>query len=108
MTNSLLYPNEFKRFIDNEDRLLVSYLPIKIENILRNIELTAAANGNDCYSLRATYEGSPIRSMDYSYFDGRDNSAIFSIQDGFGSIEMSSGLSAKSVDVKRLNMSFQV
>lgn len=100
LTRSLLYPNEFNRFIDNEERLLVSYLPTKIESILRNIELTAAANGNDCYSLRATYEGSPIRSMDYSYFDGRDNSAIFSIQDGLGNIEMSSGLSAKSANVK--------
>ena len=100
LVKSLMYPNEAKKVIDGKERLLVTWIPTKIEEIFRDISINAKKSGQDIYEISANYCGKPIRSMDYSYFNGRDNSAIYSIKDGWGQIEMNSGLSAQSVNVK--------
>ena len=100
LVKSLRYPNEAKKEVDGKDRLLITWIPTKLEEIFRDISINAKKTGQDTYEISARYCGKPIRSMDYSYFNGRDNSAIYSIKDGMGQIEMNSGLSAQKANVK--------
>ncbi len=100
LVKSLRYPNEAKMEVDGKERLLITWLPTKLEEIFRDISINAKKTGQDTYEISARYCGKPIRSMDYSYFNGRDNSAIYSIKDGMGQIEMNSGLSAQNANVK--------
>lgn len=100
LVKSLRYPNEAKKEVDGKERLLITWLPTKLEEIFRDISINAKKISEDSYEITARYCGKPIRSMDYSYFNGRDNSAIYSIKDGMGQIEMNSGLSAQSANVK--------
>ena len=100
LVKSLRYPNEAKKEVDGKERLLITWIPTKLEEIFRDISINAKKTGQDTYEISARYCGKPIRSMDYSYFNGRDNSAIYSIKDGMGQIEMNSGLSAQNANVK--------
>ena len=100
LVNSLRYPNEAKKDINGKEHLLITWLPTQIEEIFRDISINAQKIGPDTYEITAQYRGKSIRSMDYSYFNGRDNSVIYSIKDGIGQIEMNPGLSAQSVNVK--------
>ena len=100
LVKSLRYPNEAKKEVDGKERLLITWIPTKLEEIFRDISINAKKTGQDTYEISARYCGKSIRSMDYSYFNGRDNSAIYSVKDGMGQIEMNSGLSAQNANVK--------
>lgn len=98
LTRSLRYPNEAKF----NGKLLVRYIPNRIEQILSNVKLYASADpaSNSDFVLYASYEGKPVESMDYDYFDGADYSGIYSIKDGRGIMEMRPPVVCKSTNVQ--------
>ena len=50
--------------------------------------------------VKVLYKGIPARNFDYTYFDGRDWSNIFSAKDGLGIIELPAMASAKGMQLK--------
>ena len=98
LTQSLRYPNEAKF----NGKLLVRYIPNRMEQILSNVKLSAAKDpsSNSDFVLYASYEGKPVESLDYTYFDGADYSGIYSIKDGRGIMEMRPPVVCKSTNVQ--------
>ena len=75
-----------------KEQLLVSWIPKQMNAIFANIELSVAsveqADNLQSIVLNVRYKGEPARNYDYSFFDGRDWSNIYSAKDGTGVIEL--------------------
>lgn len=100
LVRSLRYPNEARFSYDGEEVMLVTWIPFRIEEILGNISLSAIRKSDTVYDLIAEYEGEPVRSMDYVFFDGADYSGIYSVLDGQGIMELRPGYAGEYVTVK--------
>lgn len=93
LTRSLQYPNE--AFYSNEDGqkfLLMTWIPERMNAVFDEIDVrTIKKSDNGDVELSFKYKGIPINSIDYTYYDGRDWSNIYSARDGIGPLEMVPG-----------------
>lgn len=85
LVKSLRYPNEAKIFVDGQERSLLAWLPTRIDDVMGKVKVQSRRTADNTYEITATYDGRPVRSMDYTYFDGVDNSPVYSILDGAAS-----------------------
>lgn len=92
LLKSMRYPNE----VNYEDhagdkRLLVTWLPTRINGILDNLAVACGKRNEEddnVVEISFTYKGVPVKSIDYTYFDGLDWSNIYSARDGVGIIDL--------------------
>lgn len=92
LTKTLQDPNEYKYVNDDgESFLAVTWIPHHINEIFDNLKIDVLKRCGDDLELRITYQGKPINSIDYTYFDGRDWSNIYSAKDGLGVLELAPG-----------------
>ena len=100
LIGSLRYPTEVKVNVDGEQRMATIYLQKKIEDIMRDVKFEyAKAVGPNTFEVKATYKDKPIRSLDFSYFAGRDASST-NIRDGIGIVEMNAGHKPDRMNLK--------
>ncbi|ADV42952.1 hypothetical protein Bache_0937 [Bacteroides helcogenes P 36-108] len=89
---------------DGNDQLLSTWIPKQMNDIFSHIQLDIEDVQTDAslknVNVKVTYKGKPARNYDYTYFDGRDWSNIFSAKDGRGVIELPAMASAKGLSVK--------
>lgn len=100
LVKSLRYPNEAKIFVDGQERSLLVWLPTRIDDVMGKVKVQSRRTADNAYEITATYDGRPVRSMDYTYFDGVDNSPVYSILDGKGLVELRPGMAMDAVQLK--------
>lgn len=100
LVKSLRYPNEAKIFVDGQERSLLAWLPTRIDDVMSKVKVQSRRTADNTYEITATYDGRPVRSMDYTYFDGVDNSPVYSILDGKGLVELRPGMAMDAVQLK--------
>lgn len=100
LVKSLRYPNEAKIFVDGQERSLLAWLPTRIDDVMGKVKVQSRRTADNTYEITATYGGRPVRSMDYTYFDGVDNSPVYSILDGKGLVELRPGMAMDAVQLK--------
>lgn len=100
LVKSLRYPNEAKIFVDGQERSLLAWLPTRIDDVMGKVKVQSRRTADNTYEITATYDGRPVRSMDYTYFDGVDNSPVYSILDGKGLVELRPGMAMDTVQLK--------
>lgn len=100
LVKSLRYPNEAKIFVDGQERSLLAWLPMRIDDVMGKVKVQSRRTADNTYEITATYDGRPVRSMDYTYFDGVDNSPVYSILDGKGLVELRPGMAMDAVQLK--------
>lgn len=88
---------------DGEGKVLVNWLPMKIDDILRNIRISYEKREGDCVDLLFTYEGHPVSSLEFTYSDGRAE-CLGSAKDGRGMIEMVPGY---MTDTYHINIEYE-
>lgn len=92
LTKTLQDPNAYKYVNeDGESFLAVTWIPHRINDIFDNLEIEVLKRTGDDLELRITYKGKPVNSIDYTYFDGRDWTNIYSAKDGLGVLELAPG-----------------
>lgn len=92
LTKTLQDPNEYKYVNeDGESFLALTWIPHHINEIFDNLDIEILKRIGDDLELRITYQGKPVNSIDYTYFDGRDWSNIYSAKDGVGVLELAPG-----------------
>lgn len=101
LTKSLQVPNEMS-FVneDGEKFMLMTWIPAQIDEMLENVDANVIKRENDEVELLITYLKKPVNSIDYTYFDGRDWSNIYSAKDGVGVLELAPGNKASSFNLK--------
>ena len=100
MLRSLQYPNSVKMKVDGEQRLLVTWIPQQIEEILSNLSVKIAGKEDNDVNLLMKYKGKPVTSLDYTYFDGRTWSNLYSAKDGMGVVELRPDVAVSSLQIK--------
>ena len=93
LTRTLQDPNEY-RYVNDDDEeslLVMTWIPHHINEIFDNLNVDVLKRIGDDVELRITYQGKPVNSIDYKYFDGRDWSNIYSAKDGLGVLELAPG-----------------
>ena len=100
LVKSLRYPNEAKIFVDGQERSLLAWLPTRIDDVMGKVKVQSRRTADNTYEITATYDGRPVRFMDYTYFDGVDNSPVYSILDGKGLVELRPGMAMDAVQLK--------
>ena len=100
LLKSLQYPNEVT-FKDNSGtHLLSTWIPEQINKILDGLKTEVASRDNNVLNLYITYKGQPVSSIDYTYFDGLQWSAIYSGKDGIGTIELRPNSALQNINMK--------
>jgi hypothetical protein len=101
MLKTLQHPAEMK-FKDSSgvEHVLVSWLPEKLNEIFNSIIPSVVARNGDNLELFFTYNGRPVTSLDYTYFDGKKWSNIYSASDGRGVLELSPGAVLDNIQLK--------
>ncbi len=100
MVRSLQYPNSVKMTIDGVQRLLVTWIPQQIQEVLGNISTKIASKDGNDINLFIKYKGEPVASLDYTYFDGQTWSNLYSAKDGMGVVELRPGVNINSLQLK--------
>ena len=100
LVKSLRYPNEAKIFVDGQERSLLAWLPTRIDDVMGKVKVQSRRTADNTYEITVTYDDRPVRSMDYTYFDGVDNSPVYSILDGKGLVELRPGMAMDAVQLK--------
>ena len=71
---------------DGKDLLLTTWIPKQMNDIFSNLKISMESTHLDgdlkTINLKVLYKGQPARNYDYTYFDGRDWSNIFSANRG--------------------------
>ena len=100
MVRSLQYPNSVKMTIDGVQRLLVTWIPQQIEEIMSTLSTKIASKDGNEINLFIKYKGEPVTSLDYTYFDGQTWSNLYSAKDGMGIVELRPGVDVNSLQLK--------
>ena len=101
LLKTMQYPNEVK-YTDGEhkEHLLTTYLPLKIDGIFHDIRAHVVNVDDDIAELYFSFRGRPVVNMEYSYFNGRNYSNIYSVKDGRGDVELLSGYTPEYLQIK--------
>ncbi len=101
LLRSVQYPNEMTIMDDNgKKRTLMTWIPECMNNIFTNIKTSVIKKDGDEVELLITYKNKPVSSVDYTYFDGRDWSNIYSAKDGRGVLELAPGNVSSQYQIK--------
>ena len=101
LVRSLQHPNEAD-YTDEEGRrhVLMTWIPEQMNLVFDNLKISVVDHKDDDVDLAVSYKGRPVTSVDYTYFDGRDWSAINSAKDGRGILELAPGNRSDSYQLK--------
>ena len=87
LLHSLQYPGGVKMKIDGEDRLLINWIPNRMTEILRDVEVSVAKKGDDnTVDVLFKYKNQPVAGIDFTYWNGKANSPINSAKGGLGQL----------------------
>ncbi len=101
LVRSLQYPNE-AYYVDEkgEKQVLTHWIPHQIDKIFSDLEMKVVKKDDMDVELFITYQNNPVSSIDYTYFDGRDWSNIYSAKDGCGILELAPGNVSENYQLK--------
>ena len=101
LIRSLQYPEEATFTDDNgQNHMLTTWIPEQINNVFNDLKITVSSRKGDDVDLSIAFKGRPVNSVDYTYFDGRDWSAINSAKDGTGVLELARGNQSTKYQLK--------
>lgn len=101
LVRSLQHPNEVNYTDDDgNSHVLMTWIVAKINAIFDAVSIKTIKKENDDVDLAITYKNKPVSSIDYTFFDGRDWSNIYSAKDGRGVLELAKGNDSKNYQIK--------
>lgn len=104
LLETLIYPNDVYYETEEGDKhKVVLWIPLQIDNILDNLSFKFGGYTSEdrtMATIYVTHNGSPVTSLDYTYWDGVDWSAVTQAKDGLSAIEMRADSNISSINVK--------
>ena len=87
LLRSLQHPNTVK---DDAGEVMVNAIPLKINDIIDDIDVKFLSRDDDFIDLSFTYQGQPT-TVDFTYYDGRKEGCEGNAEGGLACIEMADG-----------------
>ncbi len=85
---------------DDGGNVLLVWIPLHMEAVFDDIDVAVSRLEGADAELKFVFRGKPVASLDYTYFDGKDWSNIYSAKNGRGVLELPSGATPKTVQLK--------
>lgn len=79
---------------------LMTWIPDRMNEVLSGVKVQKIKEEGEFVTLRVTYNGNPVASLDYTYFDGRGYTNIYGATDGLGVMELQQGASTDNLKIK--------
>lgn len=83
--------------LDKKGRPLIDWLPLQIEKILSDVNVSFEQRDGNHVDLLFNYHGRPVSSIEFNYNDGRAQCQGIHAMDGRGSMNMAQGHEADEV-----------
>ena len=80
--------------------MLKSWIPNRMNEVFGGIKAQKQKVEDEFVTLYITYKNRPVASLDYTYFDGRSYTNIYSATDGIGIMEMQPNISTDNLKIK--------
>ncbi len=93
--NTVAYTDE-----KGKEHMLMTWIPVRMSEVFDDLEAKVVKRNGDDLDLFITYKGKPVNSVDYTFFDGKGWSNIYSAKDGRGVLELSPGTQSESIRLK--------
>lgn len=93
---SIRRPSELR---DTDGRMLVVAIPERINAILSGISVKAAKN-SDSLNLFFRYNGTPVRCLDFTFFDGQAWSRPLAAKDGLATVRFAPGALGEVIQLR--------
>ena len=93
-------PDTMQPSSPDKSMLLRTWIPDRINEVLRGIKVEKQSVDGEIVTIHITYKNMPVASLDYTYFDGRGNTNIYSATDGIGWMEMQPGVSTDNLKIR--------
>lgn len=87
---------------EGHSHTLLTWIPQQMDDIFDDIQLKVYAKDGANLTLYFSYNDKPVTSIDYTYYDGKDWSNIYSCANGLGVLEL-----PKDIDVERVQLKFE-
>ena len=101
LIRSLQYPDEITYTDDNgRKHILTNWIPEQMNNVFNQLKVSVKRRMGDDIELSIAYQGKPVSSVDFTYFDGREWSPINSAKDGTGILELAKGNQSRKYQIK--------
>ena len=102
LLRTLPYMNEVTAWDKENDveRILISWLPSKIDNILNDVKFVVTGRDENYLWLSVDFRGRAPISMQYSYYDGQDYTEPIALNDGKGYMILRSAEIPKILQLK--------
>lgn len=101
LLRSLQHPNNVSFTTeDGKSHILMNWIKEKMDAVFDDVGIVAVSRKNDDVELAITYKGQPVTSVDYTFFDGRDWSSLYSAKDGRGVLELAKGNDSERYQLK--------
>lgn len=100
LLRSVQFPSEVK---DEKGKILVDWIPVRINDILSDISVVCSGRDGDYIDLMFTYADRPVTSLEFTYSDGRTD-CIGNAKNGKGMMEMIPGY---ETDTYHVNVEYQ-
>ena len=78
---------------------LMTWIPDQMDEVFTNIKVKKVDEEPELVKLEITYQGQPVASFDYTYYDGRSKTNIYSAADGVGIMELQPGYSTDNLEI---------
>ena len=102
LLKSMQHPSEVKYRVDGINHPLTMWIPEQIRTILSQIKAEVTKVEGQEVSLLFTYNGKPVTSLDFHYWDGQNYSNIYSAKDGVMQVELRPG-----TQMDKLNLQYE-
>ena len=80
--------------------LLRTWSPDRINEVFKGVKDRKYKVEDELVTLHLTYKDKPVASLDYTYFDGRGYTNLYSAADGLGIMEMQPGVATDNLKIK--------
>ncbi len=81
-------------------KVLYQYIPAKIDEVLADINVTVDSRDGNDYRLLFTYQGRPVHSLDYFYYENGVPGPMAGAGEGYGEITLLSPEPPRSIEVE--------
>lgn len=103
LLDMVLYPGDLYYDTDQGSQKVLLWIPLRINAILDGLSFAFGGYASEDKTLATMYVtcgGKPVTSLDYSYWDGVDWSALTQAKDGLSAIELRANSGISSINVK--------
>ena len=102
LLKSIQSPSTVKFEHEGVQQFLVNWIPEQMREILGKLKMETASMDKESgeAELLATYEGKPVTSLDFSYFDGVQWSDPTAAKDGLAQIDLKPGSEVSTIQIR--------